>query len=139
MHVDASSVRPKHRVSYVTLGGLTARRQHFQSPKAQRRTGKHPPPYQAVLRGGMWGAAVLQVQVRVPLYHQVKKGLLLWKLCVYDSLLAFCGALAVSTITGGSCTSWRGVLPSLRAWLRFRIWGRKVQIKALKEQRSEGT
>lgn len=53
--------------------------------------------------------------------HQVKKGLLLWKLCVYDSLLARCGARAVSTLTGGNCTSSSGVLPSLRAWLRLRI------------------
>lgn len=55
-------------------------------------------------------------------YHQVKKGLLLWKLCVYDSLFALWGALAVSTITGGIWTNWRGDLPSFRAWHRFRIW-----------------
>lgn len=48
-------------------------------------------------------------------HHQVKKGLLLWKLCVYDSLLARCGARAVSTVTGGICTSSSGVLPSFRA------------------------
>lgn len=54
-------------------------------------------------------------------YHQVKKGLLLWKLWVYDSLLALWGALAVSTITGGICTSCKGVFVSFKAWHKFRI------------------
>lgn len=54
-------------------------------------------------------------------YHQVKKGFLLWKLCVYDSVFALWGARAVSTITGGIWTNWRGDLPSFRAWVRFKI------------------
>ena len=49
------------------------------------------------------------------LHHQVKKGLRLWKLCVYDSLLALWGARAVSTNTGGIWTSWRGLFPSFSA------------------------
>lgn len=61
-------------------------------------------------------------------YHQEKKGFLLWKLCVYDSLELFWCDRAVSTITGGVWTNRSGLFPSFKTCVRFKICPRITAI-----------
>lgn len=61
-------------------------------------------------------------------YQEVKKGRLQWKVCVKALPRVTtrpCPPERLrSTTTRGICTSWMGLFPSFRAWVKFNTWGR---------------